>query len=212
VRKDIVGVVIALVVAVIGGAVAVRAVGRRTPPPPVAAATVGYLGDSITDQAREPLVAELGADPDLIKAISGIKIEMMAGPAMELAAANPTQVVINLGTNNVLAGSQVDGEVAALRGLIDRFPNARCVHLVTINDRMYAPDRDVNAGSRALNDQLRALAAADSRLRIVDWAKIVEDYDAAGDPDGPVTTDTVHPAPAGQKLLLDAYRASIDSC
>jgi GDSL-like Lipase/Acylhydrolase family len=198
--------VVVVVVAVVGAAVLVAVRLQRHP------TSVGYLGDSITDQARTPLVDDLDADPSLIKAISGIKIELMVGPAMELAAVHPSQVVINLGTNNVLAGSPVDGEVDGLIRLVDLFPDASCVHLVTINEHMIQQERDVNVGARQLNDRLHAVAAANPRVRIVDWAKIVDDYDAAGDPDGPITTDTVHPAPAGQKLLLDAYRASIASC
>jgi hypothetical protein len=174
---------------------------------------VGYVGDSITDQARGPLQTDLAADPNLIKAVGGIKIEEMVQPARDLAASNPQQVVINLGTNNVLATKTTDEEAASLQQLVDIFPAARCVHLVTINEHMVGqPTSDIQAGAVNLNQRIRSMPAADPRIHIIDWAQIVNDYDAKGDPDGPVTGDTVHPAAAGEKLLMDAYDASLSSC
>jgi hypothetical protein len=192
------------------GQAAVPPAGQVVRPSP---AEVGYVGDSITDQARRPLVSELGADPWRIVATPGKTIEQMLVPAHELAAtAHPDRVIINLGTNNVLGNDPLDGEVAALHQMTDVFGDARCIGLVTINEHMIRFGDDLSGEAHRLNDAMRAMAAADPKVRVIDWAQIVIDYDAAGDPDGPVTTDTVHPAPAGQQRLLDAYRSALDSC
>jgi hypothetical protein len=202
-----------VVVAVAAVVVVVAIIGGRAVLSQRSKSAVGYLGDSITDQARPTLESDLAADPDKVKAVGGIKIEEMVIPAQDLAALHPEQVVINLGTNNVLAIDPVDQEATSLQQLVDTFPAARCVHVVTINEHMASPPpKDLKAGAEQLNERIRAMAAADSRVRVVDWAKVVDDYDAAGDPDGPLTSDTVHPVGTGEKLLIDAYRRSIDAC
>jgi hypothetical protein len=173
---------------------------------------IGFIGDSITDQARAALVSQLDADPAMIRAVSGIKIDGMLQSAKELAASRPDEVVINLGTNNVLAGESTDREVDELQRLMAIFADVRCVHLVTINEHMFSWDGvDLLNGATHFNARIRAMTA-DPRVHVVDWAQIVTDYDAANDPFGPMTIDTVHPDPLGKKLLLDAYQRSLDAC
>jgi hypothetical protein len=174
---------------------------------------IAYLGDSITDQSRDLLHTQLDADPKAIIAVGGKRIEEMEPGAHLLERRQPEQVVINLGTNNVLQEDTLDHEVSALHQVIDTFPQARCIHLVTINEGMYEPPKDLYDAAVALNAQIRAIAAADPRIHIVDWSGIVHDYDAAHDPNGPLTYDNVHPTAAvGQHLLVDAEQRSIADC
>jgi hypothetical protein len=174
---------------------------------------IAYLGDSITDQSRDLLHTQLDADPKAIVAVGGKRIEEMEPGAHLLERRRPEQVVINLGTNNVLQEDTLDHEASALQQVVDTFPQAQCIHIVTINESMYEPPKDLYHPAVALNDRIRAMAAADPRIHIVDWAGIVRDQDAAHDPSGPITYDNVHPTPAvGQHLLVDAEQRSIASC
>jgi hypothetical protein len=174
---------------------------------------IAYLGDSITDQARNLLQSQLDAEPKAIVAVGGKRIEEMEPGAHLLERRQPEQVVINLGTNNVLQGDSLDHEAAALQQVVDTFPQARCISLVTINEGMYEPPKDLYHPAVELNDRIRAMAGADPRIHIVDWAGIVRDQDAAHDPSGPITYDNVHPTAAvGQHLLVDAYQQAVNAC
>ncbi|MEZ5143253.1 MAG: hypothetical protein R2726_12155 [Acidimicrobiales bacterium] len=69
-----------------------------------------------------------------------------------------------------------------------------------------------NVRARAFNEMLARVAAARPGTDLVDWTAAVDAYVAAGEPDGPFTTDSVHPAPAGQRALARLYRQALDSC
>lgn len=174
---------------------------------------LAFLGDSITDQARAEIIDRFHVPADRLKAAGGKTVQDMAIPTTELVAAKPGRVVINLGTNDVLGLLPVDSTAAQLEGMASRFPEARCVFLVTINERMISPQGgDPHGLAVALNDRIRSFANGHRNWRIIDWAGTVNQYDAAGDPNGPVTNDTVHPTAVGRTMLLDDYERAINSC
>ena len=132
--------------------------------------------------------------------------------AVEAAAADPEQVIVNLGSNDVLLSWPLDRSVEAYTRLLGYFDDARCVHLVTVNER-FRSNVDEGLAFRALllNNQIRLLAAS-AGARVIDWSKMVADYEAAGSPYGPITSDSVHPTELGQKMLADAYREGLRTC
>jgi hypothetical protein len=169
------------------------------------------LGDSITDRGQQALKDELGPLYSLsMDGKTSFRTDQQMPSAERWSSREFEQVVLNLGTNDVIQGSGVDQGAQNLAAMVAMFPQASCVHLVTINEmipREASPTAMRDA--KALNEQVRALAAADPRIRIVDWAAIVSDEYAAGT--NP-TMDGVHPTEEGYEALASAYRTSLDTC
>ena len=47
-------------------------------------------------------------------------------------------------------------------------------------------------------------------MRVIDWAAIERDYEREHGEQ--ITSDTVHPNDVGNRVLADAYEASLDAC
>jgi lysophospholipase L1-like esterase len=169
---------------------------------------VVLVGDSITFQTIGVFEEELGDDWGLtIHGVPSMRADQLLPAVPELAAHHPVQVVVNLGTNDALQGTPPGDTVAALEQLAAGFPGARCIHLVTINEHMLTPE-GVAAG---LNARIRDLAARRG-WHTVPWDAVVRDYDAGPQPEGPVTSDSVHPTAVGERLLADAYDRALAAC
>ena len=204
------------------GRVAERADARREvsvdsggPPPtgPTPTDDVVIIGDSITEAAEPMLLDELQPTSVVrVRGRGGYRIEQMEPYAVEAAAAEPEQVIINLGSNDVLLNWPLNRSVEAYRRLLDYFDDARCVHLVTVN-QSFRSETDKGLAYRALllNGQIRELATA-AGADVIDWSTMVSDYEASGSPYGPITTDSVHPTELGQKMLADTYREALRTC
>jgi len=177
------------------------------------APTVAFLGDSISVVASPEIKAELGSDytPDVAAAL-GIEAGQMIPAGQAAAAKNPDQVVIELGSNDVLHGASLNNAEVDLLKLITLFPNARCIHMVNINTNMTDNGRPVGTGAGMVNTALSHLHAADKRIDIIDWNQIVSADVAAHPPGGTLTADTVHPNPAGRALLAHAIKTALDNC
>jgi hypothetical protein len=169
------------------------------------------LGDSISDRGQRSFREAVGGGFDLsIDGKASFRTDMML-PAAERWSTRPfEQVVINLGTNDVVQGADVDQSAAMIEQMIDLYPQAVCIHLVTVNESMpESSGPDVRGQAVAFNERLRAIAANDPRVRIVDWAAIVEEQMAQGiDP----TLDGVHPTESTHPLLAEAETESLESC
>jgi hypothetical protein len=171
-----------------------------------------FIGDSITDRARSGLHERFGVDDSRVVAVGGATIQDMGASAQAAAAGDPPIVVVNLGTNDVLLLDPPEEIAGRLDAMVEELEGARCVYVVTINERMVSPQGgDPKAIAAALNTTIRGWDGSDNR-HVVDWAKVVNDYDAAGAPDGPVTTDTVHPTEVGQAMLLDEIGRELETC
>lgn len=185
------------------------------PPPtgPEPTDDVVIIGDSITEQAEPLLLEQLQPDSVVrVRGRGGYRVDQMEPYAVEAASAEPEQVIVNLGSNDVLTSWPLDRSVEAYTRLLDYFDDARCVHLVTVNEG-FLSSSDSGLAFRALllNAQIRSLASANG-ARVIDWSKMVADYQAAGEPYGPITTDSVHPTELGQTMLADAYREALRTC
>lgn len=173
-----------------------------------------FVGDSITDLMRGDLEHRFRVDDEHLKAVPGKTLSDMSQAAQELGQLPAKQAVVNLGTNDALKGTPADQASAQLLHVLGSYPNATCVHAVTINERMITTN-GINTGQLAanLNTTIRQWAAQDpARHKVVDWAAIVVDYDNAGKPEGALTFDTVHPTDLGKQKLIDAYDRSLASC
>jgi hypothetical protein len=168
------------------------------------------LGDSITDHGQRELNDTIG--PLYALSIDGqdnFRIDDQL-PVAERWATRPfQQVVINLGTNDAVQGWPLDQSSANLTKLVGMFPNAECIHLTTINEHLKGRSPEAGPSAAALNDQIRAMAAADPRIDVVDWNALVETKMAQG---VDLTSDGVHPTRDGGQLLINAYEKSMESC
>jgi lysophospholipase L1-like esterase len=175
--------------------------------------STAVIGDSITDISRTTF--EQALEPDYaveVDGVGGARVDQMQGEADKVAATHPQQVVINLGTNDVIGKFPIDQSMKSYEEMINKFPDAACLHVVTVNEDIVAlSDPDYRNRAVEYNNRLRSLASQ-HHARVIEWNRIVHDYLAAGEPEGHLSTDSIHPTELGQKKLADAYRASLDAC
>ena len=173
---------------------------------------VAILGDSITVVSASHIGDALGSyDPD-IRAILGVQAGPMLPAAQAAAGNDPEQVVIELGSNDVLHGAALDATSADLAKLVATFPKARCIHVVNINTHMTNNGKPVADRAAQLNAAIAKLPAADPRVSIIDWDKVISDDIAAHPPKGLLLDDTVHPDTPGQAVLADQIKTALDAC
>jgi lysophospholipase L1-like esterase len=169
------------------------------------------LGDSITDQGQRFVRAEMRASYDLsIDGKASFRIDQQLPSARRWAQRPFSQVVINLGTNDADQGYSVDESTESLTDMVALFADAVCVHLVTLNEQpptintAEAPARAIQ-----LNERIRQLAAADPRVRVIDFDSILREVRSGGtDP----TEDGIHPIDEVHERLSEAIASSVDTC
>ena len=174
---------------------------------------IAILGDSITvvsaGSIRSTLSHEYDAD---IRATLGVTAGQMLPAAQEALAHNPDQVVIALGSNDALHGTPPATAAADIGKLVALFPQAHCIHLVTLNTHMTDNGRSVAGPAELLNAAIVHLQSTDPRIHLIDWNKAVSDDIAAHPPGGTLLADTVHPNAAGQAVFANQIKAALDSC
>jgi lysophospholipase L1-like esterase len=174
---------------------------------------VALIGDSITEQGEQVLTAQLEDRWDLlVDGRSGFTTAQQLPAARRAADSQPTQVIINLGSNDVAAVAAGDEVGDELTEMVSLFPSARCIHLVEVNEGIEWGGRSFFGGAAAINQAIATLAAADPRIGVVAWSDAVAAAEAGGLPDGPVLEDTVHPTTAGQQLLARLYGEALAAC
>jgi lysophospholipase L1-like esterase len=175
--------------------------------------TVAIVGDSITEQGESALNQTLSHDWRLsIDGRSGHTVAEQLPAARSLGERAPSQVIVNLGTNDVLKRDDLTQSAADLAEVVAAFPGATCIHLVTVNEGIELGGRSFADRSAELNRSISALAAADPRIDVVDWSAAVAAYEAGDQADGPILTDTVHPSPRGQLALAARYAEALAAC
>lgn len=173
-------------------------------------------GDSITELSAGTLAGGLdgtlgiGGNDVAVVARSGATAGEMEPEVVATAADGPTQVVINLGTNDAVRTGDLDAAIASIERMAAAFPGASCIHLVTLSEAMVTFEDPVGPGVRAadLNRRIVDLATR-SGYRLIRWDQIVAEGVARGEP---LTLDSIHPDEAGATRLSDAYREAVEGC
>lgn len=177
------------------------------------APSVVFLGDSITVVSDPQIEAALGSDySPHMNAVLGIQAAQMLPAAEKAAKLDPDQVVIELGSNDVLHGASIDGAAGDLLHLVALFPHARCIHVVNINTHMTDNGNPLGPRAGTLNVDLSHLHEKDARVDVIDWNRTTSTDIAAHPPLGTLTGDTVHPNVAGRTLLAKQIKAALDAC
>jgi len=172
------------------------------------------VGDSITRLLADDFAQRDGGRFDFtVRALDGATSVDMLPYVREVDDVSFGQVVIDLGTNDVVQDVGHEATVTAIEEMIDLFPTAECIHLVTVNEHRISPEgTDVVPEIQALNASLHALADAHEQVRLIDWSSEVGAYLDDGEPDGPLTWDTVHPTELGQQKLIQLEVEQLKSC
>ena len=173
---------------------------------------VAVVGDSITSIGEQQLKISAGND-FVIESRSefGATVEAQMPEATELAATDPKQVIINLGTNDALLGVPLDQTMASLKTMVGLFPDAECIHFVTVNEDLDQAGNRPTEEVAAFNEALLKMAAELDRGEVVRWDEIAHGSLRESRPQG-LTTDGVHPDPAGQRELADAEVHALQRC
>ena len=122
---------------------------------------VALIGDSITANLESTAKHQLGGYSLTVDGMPGFLADQQV-PAVANAARFPfDQMVINLGTNDVMTSDHdLDETVTALGQMADSAAGIRCVHLVTVSEEMVNGTNDAGPRARRLNDAIRSIAAA----------------------------------------------------
>lgn len=166
---------------------------------------VAIIGDSITWQASSPLASTVGRKFAVdVRAVPGASIADMVERASRMGRRAPEQLVVNLGTNDVVRNVPAAQSAADLEVLLDQFPTVKCIHVVTVHDQMfnlidgvYYTDR-----SQATNRALETVAAQRG-ASVINWNAALAMAAASGTPD--LLSDTVHLTGDGIALLVSLY-------
>jgi lysophospholipase L1-like esterase len=205
--RTVAAVALVLVVAVVLSVVGLRdlGIGRHRP-------AVALIGDSITANLDRTAQRQLGDDYALaVDGRPGYLAEQQQEAAINTARFPFDQVVINLGTNDVMnSDHDLDETVSALGQITDSVAGIGCVHLVTVSEGMINDTGDAGPRARRVNEAIRVIASEHPNVRVIDWATIERDYER--DHGETITTDTVHPNDVGNRVLADAYDASLAAC
>lgn len=170
---------------------------------------VVLLGDSLTVLTFDQMSRVADGDFTLeLNATSGKRIDENLDAAELLAATNPPQVIINLGSNDILQRRDVNLVMADLETMIDQFADVSCLHLVTINEQMQPGAADYATSAQQVNDEIRQLAKRRLSTDVIDWNQIVIDNGF----ESVIGSDGIHPNDRGVELLADAYVAAMRTC
>lgn len=176
---------------------------------------VAIVGDSITFVSTGAIRDELTPQyHPLTKSVLGATVARMSDVARRLAGEHPKQAVIELGTNDVLHGTDLAASEAEYRKMVDAFDRAgvECIHLVNVNTRMRAKNNPDTQEAEAFNQFLRQLADERGNVVVVDWDGAVQaSAERRQHESSPrLISDTVHPTAEGSQVLAELIHESLD--
>ena len=93
--------------------------------------------------------------------------------------------------------------------MVASFPQAECVHVVTLNTHMQDRDGEHQQGAEQINDAIRELPERHPNVSIIEWSELVDDDLADHPPIGTLTPDTVHPGPEGEQGAARGLRRHV---
>ena len=169
---------------------------------------VTLLGDSITSLASLDATEQL-KDFDSVKdrSVWGIRVDEQIPTAEEIADRRPDQVVLNLGTNDVVQGRDTATIVEDYATILDTLDDIACVHVVTLNEHM-KEDPALSARAAEVNVGIRELAAGHDNVSLTEWSQIFA-YPADN---GLLMDDKLHPNEEGAKKLGGAIALMAQNC
>ena len=204
----------AAVLLVAGGLVVAWAVvGSMVPGPDRTGDRVAVVGDSITALGEPVLEAQLGSDHDLsVDGDFGARIADRLPAIEDVAAGRPDQVVVNLGTNDAVAGTPVDRVALAIEEVLSTLEGVECVHVVTVAEQLSDRGTSVAGQAALVNDILAQAAGRHPNAHVVDWGAAQGAAAVRRDDPMALLSDGVHPDAEGQEVLAEAYERAVAGC
>ncbi len=141
-----------------------------------------------------------------------VRIDQMLVPvASDLQDNGPTAaVVINLGTNDAIAGGNSAPAMASFDQLLATVGSVRCVVLTTIGP--FADDRGGSDVGATLNRRMADLVAGDPRrYKLVDWNRFLGTL-GPGTRQHYLQSDLIHETPAGARWIAASDAAALRTC
>jgi len=195
--------IVIVVVAVVAGIVVVAYTSSPAP------TSVAVVGDSITVAAQTDIAASLGGAyrPD-IHAIWGQRIDQMLPTLAVVLHRHPSDVVVNLGSNDAIQAATHPDWQRAFDQMIAMLASTHCVVLTTVSTRLATSPASLRVAVD-IDAAITSVRSARPTFHIVDWNAAVH----AANGGALLTSDRIHPSPAGQLTLAALIRAALDhSC
>jgi len=204
----------AAVLLVAGGlVVAWAALGSMVPGPDRTGDRVAVVGDSITALGEPVLEAQLGPDHDLtVDGDFGARIADRLPAIEDVAAGEPDQVIVNLGTNDAVSGNPVDRVALAIEEVLSTLDDVECVHVVTVADDLSDRGTSVARQAALVNDILVEAAGRHPNAHVVDWGAAQGAAAVRRDDPMALLSDGIHPDAEGQEVLAEAYARAVAGC
>lgn len=170
---------------------------------------VTLLGDSITKLAGPAVETRLeGTEKVRVVADWGYRIDEELESAADIGDRRPDQVIVNLGTNNVLQGTDLNTSIEDYRQLLRSLDDIACVHVITVNEHISLLGQDLSGAAVSFNTALRDLAGQFDNVTVTEWSTI---FDLPADADL-LDVDTIHPVEAGVERIAATYQLLVENC
>lgn len=170
---------------------------------------VTLLGDSITVLTGETVAQRLdGVTDTRVVADFGLRIDEQLKNADDIRKRRPDQVIVNLGTNDILQGRPTNTAIEDYRQILDSLDDIACVSVITLNEHMDRMGENTSEPAVAFNAALRSLATGYPNVTVTEWSSIIPFDENANLMDD----DTVHPNAAGIARLAGAYDLLVKAC
>jgi len=193
------------------GLVALLAILSLVPGPDRTGDSVVVFGDSITEFGEGHLGLELGSTYGLIvDGDFGARVGDRVQPAAQHADAD--QVIVNLGTNDVVVGTPLDKVRLAMDALLDELSDVECVHVVTVSGNLLSDGVLLPDAGREVNRMIAAAASGRPNVDLLHWDRIQQAAALRrGDPQA-LTFDGIHPDDDGLRVLAESYDGVLADC
>ena len=193
--------------------VAVLAVLSLVPGPNRSGDSVVILGDSITEFGRDHLADVLGEDYELtVDGVFGARTGDRIDSAAAVAAAHPDQVVVNLGTNDVVVGTPLDQVRDDLDRLLGQLDSVECVHVVTVGENLVSDGLSLPRAGRAVNAQIAEVTAQHPNAELLHWDRVQSAAGLRRDDPQALLFDGIHPDGDGLMVLAEGYAGALGDC
>jgi lysophospholipase L1-like esterase len=191
----------------------VLAVLSLLPGPDRSGDSVVVLGDSITEFGQDHLEDVLGEDYELtVDGVFGARTGDRIESAAAVGATRPDQVVVNLGTNDVVVGTPLDkvrDDFDRMLGLMD---SVECVHVVTVGENLVSDGLSLPRAGRAVNAQIAEITSRHPNAQLLHWERVQQAAALRRDDPQALTFDGIHPDGDGLMVLAEGYAEVLGDC
>ena len=188
-------------------------VAALVPGPDRSGDSVVVFGDSITEFGQDHLRKELGDEYELkVDGVFGACTGDRIDAAAAVAATHPDQVVVNLGTNDVVVGTPLDKVRHDIDAVLAELDSVECVHVVTVGENLISDGIPLPRSGAAVNEQIAEVVGEHPNAELLHWDRV---QDAAarrrGDPQA-LLFDGIHPDGDGLAVLAKGYEGVLGDC